>query len=129
MIPSIEIMRKYLILLLIISIFLASGCTQEISPSKETSITSATSTAEKKAIKSCKEECKARLESNINLSKGPCLSEEDVNWMIEDWVCDIAHDPREEIDNKPENQCSAYREGKASHFVELNTNCELIRAE
>jgi len=32
------------------------------------------------------------------------------------------------VDNKPENQCSAFREGKAKHFVEVNTSCELIRA-
>ena len=35
------------------------------------------------------------------------------------WVADIAHDPREDIDDEPENQCQRYREGEASHFVEL----------
>ncbi len=48
---------------------------------------------------------------------------------LPDWVCDIAHSPRQsEIDDLPENQCSAYREGRAKHFVEVDMNCNLIRA-
>jgi hypothetical protein len=61
----------------------------------------------------------------IDMSTGPCLS----NKIIEDWVFDIAHNPRQEIDNEPENQCSAYREGKAHHFVEFDPEGNLIRAE
>ncbi|MEM3572883.1 MAG: hypothetical protein QXJ62_01435 [Nitrososphaeria archaeon] len=58
---------------------------------------------------------------------GPCLSDNEPNWNIEDWVCDIAHSPRQPIDDLPENQCQAYRNGSAHHFVELDTSCNLIK--
>ena len=61
----------------------------------------------------------------IDMSSGPCLS----NRLIEDWVFDIAHNPRQEIDDQPENQCSVYREGKAHHFVEFDPEGNLMRAE
>ena len=41
----------------------------------------------------------------------------------------VAHDPREDVDDEPENQCRRYREEEASHFVELTPRGELIRAE
>jgi hypothetical protein len=73
----------------------------------------------------CVNLCKAELEKGTDLSKGPCLS----NALAEDteWVCDVAHEPRELVDNDAENQCSAYREGTAKHFVEVSPTCELIR--
>lgn len=50
----------------------------------------------------------------VDLSSGPCLG------MIgPDWVADIAHDPRQPVDEEPENQCAEYRSGEAVHFVEL----------
>lgn len=60
----------------------------------------------------------------VDLTPGPCLS----NNLIPDWVADVVHNPRTEIDNLPENQCSAYREGTAHHFVELDPSGNLIRA-
>lgn len=60
----------------------------------------------------------------LNFDNGPCLSEE----IIPDWVVDIAHNPRAEVDNKPENQCQSYRQGKTHHFVELDPEGNLIRA-
>lgn len=60
-----------------------------------------------------------------DLSQGPCLS----NKVIDGWVADIAHDPRQDVDNDPANQCSAYRSGEAKHFVELDPSGALIRAE
>ncbi|MEZ0345475.1 MAG: hypothetical protein ABWK01_02885 [Infirmifilum sp.] len=79
----------------------------------------------KNAIDICIKECKKALASGMDLSKGPCL----LNPIKEmpDWVCDVAHSPREPIDNLPENQCSSFREGKATHFVEVSPTCELIR--
>ena len=62
-----------------------------------------------------------------DLDVGPCIAEELPG--MPDWVADIAHDPRVDIDDKPENQCQRYREGEASHFVELTPEGELIRAE
>ncbi|HBQ50720.1 TPA: hypothetical protein DD690_01925 [Candidatus Daviesbacteria bacterium] len=60
-----------------------------------------------------------------DLSLGPCLS----NALMPDWVADIAHNPRETIDDLPGNQCPAYLEGRARHFVELDLEGNLIRAK
>lgn len=60
-----------------------------------------------------------------DLSNGPCLD----NSLIDNWVLDIVHNPRQDVDNLPENQCSAYRDGTAKHFVELDVQGNLIRAE
>jgi hypothetical protein len=76
--------------------------------------------------------CKAALTSGQYLDNGPCLSdvrpEWNPNWSVNDWACDIAHLPRTAIDNLEENQCQAFKEGKAHHFVEVYSNCSLIRA-
>ena len=60
-----------------------------------------------------------------DFSSGPCLS----NALLPGWVLDIAHNPRQPIDDLAENQCMAYREGRALHFVELDVNGNLIRAQ
>jgi hypothetical protein len=65
--------------------------------------------------------------SGEDLDDGPCIAEELPG--LPDWVADIAHDPRQSVDIDPENQCQRYREGEASHFVELTPEGELIRAE
>ena len=56
------------------------------------------------------------------MTNGPCLSNE----IVEDWVCDVAHSPRQAVDDLPENQCPAYGD-KASHFVEVDPDCNFIR--
>jgi hypothetical protein len=62
-------------------------------------------------------------EKGVDMSPGPCLG------VIEPgWVADVAHDPREERDDEPENQCEAYRSGEADHFVELTPEGEFIRS-
>ena len=73
---------------------------------------------------SCVELCLQKANEGQNLSSGPCLTNE----IAPDLVCDVAHNPREAIDDLPENQCSAYRNGTAHHFVEVDENCNLIRA-
>lgn len=60
-----------------------------------------------------------------DFSTGPCLS----NALMPGWVVDIVHNPRTSVDNLPENQCSAYIEGKVVHFVELDQEGNLIRAK
>jgi hypothetical protein len=65
--------------------------------------------------------------SGTNLADGPCIAESLTD--LPDWVVDIAHDPREDVDDDPANQCQRYRDGEASHFVELTPEGELIRAE
>jgi hypothetical protein len=68
------------------------------------------------------EEMKA---TGTDFSSGPCISEE----VIDDWAADVAHDPRQDIDNQPENQCRSYRDGETHHFVELDPDGNLIRAK
>jgi hypothetical protein len=63
----------------------------------------------------------------VGLSDGPCIAEALPG--LDDWVADIAHDPREDVDDQASNQCQRYRDGEASHFVELTPEGELIRAE
>jgi hypothetical protein len=68
-----------------------------------------------------------RVEGTEDLERGPCIAEELPG--VPDWVADIAHDPRQAVDDDPANQCQRYRDGEASHFVELTPAGELIRAE
>jgi hypothetical protein len=65
--------------------------------------------------------------SDKNLATGPCIAESLTG--LPDWVVDIAHDPRQDVDDDPANQCQRYRDGEASHFVELTPDGQLIRAE
>ena len=67
---------------------------------------------------------KARAEG-VDMARGPCIADD----LLPDWVADVAHDPRQPVDDKPQNQCSRYRAGKAHHFVELDPDGKLIRAE
>jgi hypothetical protein len=64
---------------------------------------------------------------SASLSQGPCIAERLPG--LPDWVVDVAHDPRQDVDDDPANQCRRYREGEASHFVELDPSGRLIRAE
>ena len=62
-----------------------------------------------------------------DLSAGPCISESLPG--LPDWVADVAHDPRQPVDDDPANQCQRYRDGQAHHFVELAPDGRLIRSE
>ena len=62
--------------------------------------------------------------NNMDFSSGPCLS----NALMPDWVADIVHSPRQDIDDLDQNMCPAYKEGRAKHFVELDTEGNLIQA-
>ena len=65
-----------------------------------------------------------RLNDGEDLSAGPCL---DNGERFPSWVIDIVHNPREPVDNIPEHQCSAYREGRALHFIELGLDANVVR--
>ncbi len=80
-----------------------------------------------RAMYACIFLCKAALNEGLILDDGPCLSSGLEAWELEDWVCDVAHWPRQVVDSQPGNQCPEYGMG-ASHFVEVNTECEFIRA-
>ncbi len=60
----------------------------------------------------------------LDFANGPCLT----NDLIPNWVADIAHNPRKAVDNQTQNQCQAYQEGRAKHFVELDPDGNIIRA-
>jgi Tfp pilus assembly protein PilP len=62
-----------------------------------------------------------------DLSRGPCIAEQLPG--LADWVADVAHDPRQSVDDVPANQCQRFRNGQAHHFVELDTSGNLIRAQ
>jgi hypothetical protein len=61
--------------------------------------------------------------SGVDMSRGPCLGV-----IKPGWVADVAHDPRQPVDDNPANQCRQYRSGEADHFVELDPQGELIRS-
>lgn len=61
----------------------------------------------------------------VDFSDGPCLSQD----IYPNWVVDIAHFPRKAIDDKEENQCQAFLEGRARHFIELDPEGKFIRAK
>ena len=62
-----------------------------------------------------------------DLSRGPCIAEQLPG--LPDWVADVAHDPRQPVDDVPANQCRRFRSGQAHHFVELDPSGDLIRAQ
>ena len=108
--------RKNLLAFMIIItlIIISSGCAQN--PDQK----DITETAKTECISMCYQQ----LEKGTDLSDGPCLSDPGV--IANDWVCDVAHSPRQPIDNQQENQCKAFREGRARHFVEVDENCNII---
>ena len=62
-----------------------------------------------------------------DLSAGPCIAEQLPG--LADWAADIAHDPRQPVDDQPANQCQSYRDGRTHHFVELTPEGQPIRAQ
>jgi hypothetical protein len=67
------------------------------------------------------------VEDGTDLSSGPCIAEELPG--VQGWAADIAHNPREPVDDEPANQCASFRSGEATHFVELTPDGDVIRAE
>lgn len=64
-------------------------------------------------------------ERGRDFGSGPCLSDA----LMPNWVVDIAHNPRLPIDDREGNQCPSYVEGRSEHFVELDIEGNLIRAQ
>jgi hypothetical protein len=86
--------------------------------------TNISDTNREEAVRRAKELFQQKKAEGMDFSNGPCLAEE----IIQDWCVDVAHNPRQPVDNLPENQCQSYREGRVHHFVELDTNGDIIRA-
>lgn len=77
------------------------------------------------AVVAAKDLYRVQVASGIDLLAGPCLS----NDLRTGWVVDIVHNPRQSIDDLPQNQCPAYIEGRAKHFVELDQQGNIIRVK
>jgi hypothetical protein len=80
-----------------------------------------------KAIAAAKDAYREARAKGVDLAPGPCISERLPG--AGDWVADVAHDPRQAVDDEPANQCQRYRDGKAKHFVELTPGGRVTRAE
>lgn len=107
-----------------ISAFLLSGCDEKEGEVTSDSDSSGSDETEKeKAIRLAKEVYEEKKKEGMDFSDGPCIDDD----LMEGWVADIAHDPRQPIDNQPENQCPSYGD-TADHFVELDEDGELIQA-
>jgi len=79
------------------------------------------------AQRACIEECQARLSKSEDLSAGPCLSDSLPSGVIAPrTVCDVAHSPRAAVDDERANQCNAFHDGRADHFVEVDPSCAFI---
>lgn len=98
--------------LLVVFAILVSGCVAN--PSSNAAID---------ASYKCRQKCMQLVPANIDFSSGPCLDDN----LMEDWVCDMAHDPRQPVDDIKTNQCPSFGT-KANHFIEVDENCRLIRA-
>ena len=83
-----------------------------------------TLSGEDDAVAECIRLCELALADDVDLSEGPCMSEE----VVDNWACDIAHDPRTDEDDLETNQCDSWPD-QAEHFVELDTECFLIRTQ
>ena len=79
--------------------------------------------ADPATIASAKRAYDAAKARGVDMANGPCLGT-----VAPDWVADVAHDPRQAVDDDPANQCAAYRSGEAHHFVELDRDGNVIRS-
>jgi hypothetical protein len=77
------------------------------------------------AINEARVEYAVAKQKGIDFADGPCIAEHLPG--LPDWVADVAHDPRQPVDDQPQNQCARARSGDASHFVELDPDGNLIR--
>jgi hypothetical protein len=75
-------------------------------------------------VEAAKAHFRAAKARGVDMSRGPCLGV-----VAPGWVADVAHDPRRRVDDLPQNQCAAYRNGTAAHFVELDPDGNLVRAQ
>ena len=130
-------MKKILIAFLVLIIFICGCVTEPVGEEyNESEINDITEETENTAvvfdsdtaIAECKNLCQEFLNEGVDLSMGPCLSDNDENWIATDWVCDVAHSPRQGIDEMSANQCLEFRVNRAHHFVEVDENCKLIRS-
>jgi len=124
---------KQLASLSIITGFLLGGCTllpPALTNANDTIEQAVNAEQQKQTDKTaarvkCQQLCQdTLLADGVNFDVGPCLS----NSIAPDWVCDVAHSPRQAVDDDPANQCASFRSGQVGHFVEVDGNCNVIQA-
>lgn len=118
-----------------VTVAVLAACTRQVQQSAQDTTDAATGLGAvqtkleqvdpKLAAVKCQELCRAELVKGADFSAGPCLGNPIAG--IPTWVCDVAHAPRQAVDNRSENQCSAFREGSAKHFVEVDEDCNVIK--
>ncbi|KKQ55843.1 MAG: hypothetical protein US74_C0022G0004 [Parcubacteria group bacterium GW2011_GWA2_38_13] len=125
---------KKLLFLIFISAIVLTGCDQQPGKTADSMVDAAIGVnliekniqANKDLAKAqCIEICRQAQREFMVLNIGPCLGNPIAN--MAEWVCDVAHSPRQDVDNKIENQCSSFAEGSAKHFVEVDPDCNFIK--
>ncbi len=118
-------MKKFLIFALaLVAVILFSGCIGVKKPtSEDVPFIGSPENPLETPVSACVLLCNEKKDAGVDLSAGPCLSNE----IQPNWVCDVAHNPRIPLDNDAANQCPAFNNGTAKHFVEVDTDCNLIR--
>jgi len=71
-----------------------------------------------RAVRLAQERYAEAKQAGRELANGPCLG----TLAMEGWVVDVAHDPRQPVDDESENQCHGYE-----HFVELDVDGRVMR--
>ena len=110
-----SLQRGILVIGVLVSVFMLAGCSRR----------SGDDVGQEQAIAEAKRAFAAQKAQGKDFTNGPCLVEE----SIADWSVDIVHNPRQAVDDLPENQCQFYLDGKTHHFVELDLDGNLIRAQ
>jgi hypothetical protein len=121
------LLRILLLLLCGAAFAVAQGCGgDDDDDDRDLTATPEVPSEQDQAIQLAIEAYDAAVADGIDLADGPCIAEELPG--LPDWVADVAHDPREEVDNLPENQCQRFGSGEATHFVELDPDGNVIQA-
>src|SRR5258708_1868969 len=114
--------KTFLVLLILAVILITAYSTLAINSSWPNS---STKSERESAVSKAKQLYREAKASGRNFFNGPCLSDA----LLPDWVLDIAHNPRLPIDDLPVNQCPSYVQSRSHHFVELDVEGNLIRAQ
>mgnify|MGYP006288975385 CR=1 FL=1 len=98
---------KYLALLAMFAVAFSFGCTDAMQNQSSRS----------SAVTMCISLCNDALLDGEDLSDGSCLSDDNSDWDIDEWVCYAIN-----------NSCRDFLDGNATHFVEVSEKCDFIRA-
>ena len=86
---------------------------------------SASKSEQAQAVNAAQQVYQQARSKGTDFASGPCIAEQLPG--LPDWSADVAHKPRQSVDDQPANQCQFYRQGKTHHFVELDPDGKLIR--